>query len=460
MVDDNEPSNLRSDGVLEEGKQITSPRTGSAHFQLGCSSSSRLIWEIWRRIRLEVVVEWPLLKQRWKVLLFGIVMQYVHGVFTQLAHRMHQPQELPLHDVGFDLTPELGPEEHWVSEAIFGVAFATFVLWTFSPFVSQRKRFYTVVMWTRLLMVLVVCQALRIVTFSVTQLPGPSFHCRANEQTSRRPWPAHWTGHLVVDVSRQVSKSCGDLIFSSHTTFILTGILAYNEYGSLLVVKSASWTLGVVLSILIIASRKHYTVDVVIAWYTVPLVFFSMYRRWTTRRPMSDFIGSTTSPAFDDVDGSEMELEEVLIERGTCGGGELFGCMDGGGLGGKIMARPSTIKVSVRSLLDGRCMGMSSLSSHHALLGSGDACGGFSGSAETKGGSSNALNNGHTWIGTQGKYVVPVSLVRGTARSAMEGLEAWQLQQKQQPGQQPESDRGIQGALVPMDPAWLFEPNS
>ncbi len=50
---------------------------------------------------------------------------------------------------------ELGPDQHWVSEALFGVAFASFVLWTFTPFITQRKRFYTAVMWSRLLMVLV-----------------------------------------------------------------------------------------------------------------------------------------------------------------------------------------------------------------------------------------------------------------------------------------------------------------
>lgn len=55
------------------------------------------------------------------------------------------------------LTPqqELGPDKHWVSETLFGIMFALFVLWTFSPFVLQHKRFYTVVMWSRLLMVLV-----------------------------------------------------------------------------------------------------------------------------------------------------------------------------------------------------------------------------------------------------------------------------------------------------------------
>jgi len=54
---------------------------------------------------------------------------------------------------------ELGPDQHWVSETLFGIMFALFVLWTFSPFVMQHKRFYTVVMWSRLLMVLVGKQA-------------------------------------------------------------------------------------------------------------------------------------------------------------------------------------------------------------------------------------------------------------------------------------------------------------
>lgn len=151
----------------------------------------------------ERVLQLPMLRQRWLIIVFGIVMQYVHGIFTQLAHRMHQPQEQPLHDMGFELTPvghllhctcvyscaytftcrarrvwghktyitcpvhcyckfcdwcctqELGPEKHWVSEAIFGTLFASFAVWSLTPFVLQHKRFYTVVMWSRLLMVLV-----------------------------------------------------------------------------------------------------------------------------------------------------------------------------------------------------------------------------------------------------------------------------------------------------------------
>ncbi|GIM17430.1 hypothetical protein Vretimale_19969 [Volvox reticuliferus] len=446
-MEDKAPSTPRTDGALEEGKQQGSPRGGLGHAQQGCLFFSRLVLEVWRRVRLEVVVEWPLLKQRWKVLLFGIVMQYVHGIFTQLAHRMHQPKEQPLHDVGFDLTPELGPDKHWVSETIFGLAFATFVLWTFSPFVSQRKRFYTVVMWTRLLMVLVVCQALRIVTFSVTQLPGPSFHCRANEPTARRPWPSHWTGHLVVDVGRQVSKSCGDLIFSSHTTFMLTGILAYNEYGSVLVIKATSWLLGVILSILIIASRKHYTVDVVIAWYTVPLVFYTMYRRWTTRRPMSDFIGGPVLSAFDDVDGTELELEEVFIDRGTCGSGALFGCIDGGAVAtSKTAPRPNTLKISLHAPVG--------VSNHHVLMGPGGVYGSFLGNeVESVTGSKFCDVQGRT----QSSSGIPAAVMRGMARPAGESTDTRASQQQprqQQAGQQLEDGLRTHGIGLHILTSW------
>jgi hypothetical protein len=47
----------------------------------------------------------PMLKQRWMLIVFGLVMQYVHGIFTQLAHRMHEPHDDPLPDLGFELTP-------------------------------------------------------------------------------------------------------------------------------------------------------------------------------------------------------------------------------------------------------------------------------------------------------------------------------------------------------------------
>jgi hypothetical protein len=49
---------------------------------------------------------------------------------------------------------------------------------------------------------------------------------------------------------------------------------------------------------------QHYSVDVVVAFYTVPLVFYTMHRRWTTKRPVQDYwwagslaVGCAATPA-------------------------------------------------------------------------------------------------------------------------------------------------------------------
>ena len=45
----------------------------------------------------DMMLQWPLFKERWKTILFGAIFQYVHGIFTQLAHRMARPTAEPLH---------------------------------------------------------------------------------------------------------------------------------------------------------------------------------------------------------------------------------------------------------------------------------------------------------------------------------------------------------------------------
>jgi len=54
-----------------------------------------------------------------------------------------------------DTVQELGLENAWVSELIFTSLFVAFVLWTFSPFVFAKKRFYTSLLYSQVLSVLV-----------------------------------------------------------------------------------------------------------------------------------------------------------------------------------------------------------------------------------------------------------------------------------------------------------------
>lgn len=228
--------------------------------------------KLWKRICAELVTEITLLAANWKYLLAGLVGQYIHGLAARGVHYIHRPGPT-LQDVGFFLLPELGEERAYISETLFTFIFISFVLWTFHPFIFKSKKIYTVLIWCRVLAFLVTCQFLRILTFYSTQLPGPNYHCREGSKLARLPPPETLFEALVI-VPRGVLYGCGDLIFSSHMIFSLTFVRTYQKYGTQRFIKQLAWSLVVIQSLLIVASRKHYTVDVVVAWYTVNLVVF------------------------------------------------------------------------------------------------------------------------------------------------------------------------------------------
>ncbi|XP_038686509.1 phosphatidylinositol:ceramide inositolphosphotransferase 2-like isoform X2 [Tripterygium wilfordii] len=201
--------------------------------------------KLWKRICAETTTEINLLLENWKYLLAGLVLQYIHGLAARGVHYLHRPGPL-LQDVGFFLLPELGEDKGYISETLFTSVFISFVL---------------------------ACQILRIITFYSTQLPGPNYHCREGSKLARLPHPQSVLELLLIN-SHGIVYGCGDLIFSSHMIFILVFVLTYNKYGTKRCIKQLGWLIAMTQSLLIVASRKHYTVDVVVAWYTVNLVVF------------------------------------------------------------------------------------------------------------------------------------------------------------------------------------------
>ncbi|KAL5709336.1 sphingomyelin synthase [Ranunculus cassubicifolius] len=199
--------------------------------------------------------------------------KYIHGLAARGVHYFHRPGPV-LQDVGFFLLPELGKERAYISETLFSFTFFSFVMWTFHPFIFQSKKIYTVLLWRRVLAFLCLSQFLRIITFYSTQLPGPNYHCREGSPLATLPRPESVLEVLLINFPKGVIYGCGDLIFSSHMIFTLVFVLTYQKYGTRRDVKLLAWLIAITLSFLIIASRKHYTVDVVVAWYTVNLVVF------------------------------------------------------------------------------------------------------------------------------------------------------------------------------------------
>ncbi|KAL8504749.1 hypothetical protein ACS0TY_016069 [Phlomoides rotata] len=229
--------------------------------------------KLWKRICTETSTEIKLLEENWKYILGGLIFQYIHGLAARGVHYIHRPGPT-LQDAGFFFLPELGREKAYMSEIVFTVIFLSFVLWTFHPFILKSKKIYTVLIWCRVLAFLVACQFLRIITFYSTQLPGPNYHCREGSKLARLARPDNILEVLLINFPQGALYGCGDLIFSSHMIFSLTFVRTFNKYGSQRFVKNCAWLLVVIQSFLIVASRKHYTVDVVVAWYTVNLVVF------------------------------------------------------------------------------------------------------------------------------------------------------------------------------------------
>ncbi|KAK4767305.1 hypothetical protein SAY86_015055 [Trapa natans] len=235
--------------------------------------------KLWKRICSETTTEINLLAGNWRYILAGLIFQYIHGLAARGVHYLHRPGPT-LQDVGFYILPELGQDKAYISESVFTCIFLSFFAWTFHPFIFKTKKIYTVLVWCRVLAFLVASQILRIITFYSTQLPGPNYHCREGSKLARLPPPQSPFEVLLINFPRGVLYGCGDLIFSSHMIFTLVFVLTYQKYGSRRFIKQVAWLVAVIQSLLIVASRKHYTVDVVVAWYTVNLVVFFIDKKF------------------------------------------------------------------------------------------------------------------------------------------------------------------------------------
>ncbi|KAH7514554.1 hypothetical protein FEM48_Zijuj11G0101700 [Ziziphus jujuba var. spinosa] len=255
-------------------------------FYIGRESS-----KLWKRICAEITTEINLLFENWKYLLAGLVFQYIHGLAARGVHYFHRPGPT-LQDVGFYLLPELGKEKSYISETLFSFIFLSFVL---------------------------ASQALRIITFYSTQLPGPNYHCREGSKLAMLPPPESVLEVLLLNFPRGVMYGCGDLIFSSHMIFSLVFVLTYQKYGTQRIIKQFAWLLAVIQSFLIVASRKHYTVDVVVAWYTVNLVVFFIDKKLPELPDRSNGGASLLLPVTNKEKDSRIKEENHKLLNGNSG---------------------------------------------------------------------------------------------------------------------------------------------
>ncbi|ONK67683.1 uncharacterized protein A4U43_C05F2650 [Asparagus officinalis] len=166
-----------------------------------------------------------------------------------------------LQDIGFIILPELGKEKFYISETFFCVMFFSFILGSENATMSPPKNVLKV---------------------------------------------------LLINFPRGVVYGCGDLIFSSHMIFTLVFVRTYNKYGSKRFIKTLAWLMAITQSLLIIASHKHYSVDVVVAWYTVNLVVFFIDKKLPEMPDRTSSSGSLLPLSTKETDKRKEEHNKLL----------------------------------------------------------------------------------------------------------------------------------------------------
>ncbi|KAG3106846.1 hypothetical protein PC121_g108 [Phytophthora cactorum] len=245
-----------------------------------------------------VKIELQLLAKEWKIILPCVFMQYAHAIFHNLAyyiqaHYLSTEQRFTLHDLGYELMGELTGFAADLSDIlVFATIFAPAIALVLTiPLFRQepgRPR-YLVIVLKRCLLQISICLVFRCISFLVTALPGPADHCElkfndaclaANPDdpvpcvVPNPDFNAPSIGELFTRLDSL--NGCGDLMFSSHTIYTVSFILTVwkywpNKYGITIMV-----CVQITIAFLIVASRKHYTLDVFSALYIVPLFWLTL----------------------------------------------------------------------------------------------------------------------------------------------------------------------------------------
>lgn len=242
-----------------------------------------------------VGIELHLIKKEWKILLPCVLMQYIHAIFHNIAYwiqgnKLTVEQRFTLYDLGFDLMPELSEGASHISEyLVFGAVFAPGILLVLSIALFKQdpaKPRYMAIILKRLLLHISIALFLRIISFLVTALPGSARQCRLIFDEACLQQNPNNTALCVTDNKEFIPpsttelftridalKGCGDLMFSSHTIYTLSIILTVLKYWWNKYLAGLMISVQIAIAFLIVASRKHYTLDVFTALYVVPMLW-------------------------------------------------------------------------------------------------------------------------------------------------------------------------------------------
>ena len=211
-----------------------------------------------------------------------MIVAYLHKVAANFVYYLHEPTIKPLKDIGFMLINEIPPKYQVTSEVLFFIPIILMTVeilyggckWCWQG--SNELSTQTYLMLYRFGMNVSVAALLRCISFLSTILPGPRYHCRKGSVHYNPPKNTY-----EIFTRSDMFNGCGDLIFSNHTTLHLIALLTLTTYEDMYqsaFAQALLYTIMVAFVVFTIASRKHYTVDIIIAMYVVPMVWCCSYQ--------------------------------------------------------------------------------------------------------------------------------------------------------------------------------------
>lgn len=188
------------------------------------------------------------MKNDFFVILFAIIVMIVYILSQNYIHDDNKMNcKVPLYDIIHSITPDLNQYEYLINVIIL-ILFIYVV-------VFERKYFE----WYTFIYIFLIIILLRSVISVVTILP--SSHPSCTNGSNGMNFLSYFTG------------GCNDKIFSGHMALLLL---------LLLLIKCQKWKkilIGVLYGILLIITRSHYTVDIIVSIIVTLFVYVSVKKK-------------------------------------------------------------------------------------------------------------------------------------------------------------------------------------
>ncbi|KAF4757248.1 hypothetical protein FOZ63_018175 [Perkinsus olseni] len=223
-------------------------------------------------MREALPVEFAVLKKGWPYMVGGLISLLVHNWVHNMAYyfaakyQVYGPYKGPnnnIHDFGFEWFGTAFVDWSFPpGDIVLYITLVIAIVYALRPLVFSFPTRTMNILW-RVLTMSIFTVTGRCISFIFTLLPSSAQHCSEDEFDPPKNW-----GEIFTHLS--VSGGCSDLIYSGHMMYAILATCAIFRYAQNWYIKITCLALNILQGFVIVASRAHYSVDVIVAAYTIP----------------------------------------------------------------------------------------------------------------------------------------------------------------------------------------------